>query len=56
MNEYIAQSIARQRMEETARNARYAYRTPRSEHRSFHFPQLTWSFGHHRPVVHAQRG
>ena len=56
MNEYISQSIARQRMEETARNARYAYRTTRPERRSFHFPQLTWSLGRHSAATPAHQG
>ena len=34
MNEYLAQSIARQRMEETARHGRYPYRAGRPVRRS----------------------
>jgi hypothetical protein len=55
MNEYTAQTIARQRMEETARNARYAYRTTRPQRR-FQFPQITWSFRHHPPFAAAHQG
>ena len=56
MNEYIAQSIARQRMEESARNARYAYRATRPERRRIQFPQFTWSFGHHSEAAPAHQG
>jgi hypothetical protein len=55
MNEYTVQTIARQRMEETARNARYAYRTTRPERR-FQLPRLTWSIRHHAPVTPAHQG
>jgi len=52
MNEYITQTIARQRMEETARNTRFAYQVPRSERRT-RFPSITWSFVRHTPVAPA---
>lgn len=55
MNEYTTQTIARQRMEETARNARYAYRTPRPEKRTW-FPRITWPVVRHAHIAHAQRG
>lgn len=51
MNEYISQTIARQRMEETARNARYAYRTPRPERRRF--PRIHWSLPRHLHAAQA---
>ncbi len=52
MNEYTTRTIARQRMEETARNARYAYQTPRPERRT-RFPRVAWPIFPHIPVAQA---
>ncbi len=52
MNEYTTQTIAHQRMAETARNTRYAYQIPRSERRT-RFPRITWSVVRHTPVATA---
>ena len=52
MNEYIAQTIARQRMEEAARNARYAHQTVRPDRRA-RFPRITWPVVRRSHVAHA---
>lgn len=52
MNEYITHTIATQRMDETARNTRYAYQIPRSDRRRT-FPRFTWSFVQHTAAAPA---
>ena len=52
MNYYVAQSIARQRMEETARQVEFAHHAPRPEPRS-HFPRISWQVVRHPRVARA---
>lgn len=51
MNPYIAQTIARQRQEEIARNARYAYQVTRRQ-RPSRVPRISWPVIRHLPVAH----
>ena len=52
MNPYIAQTIARQRQEEIARNARYAYQATRRPERRSRVPRVSWPVIRHLPVAH----
>lgn len=52
MNPYTAQTIARQRQDEIARNARYAYQASRRPERRFRIPRVNWQVIRHLPVAH----
>jgi len=51
MNPYLAETIARQRQEEIARNARFDYQATRPERRS-RVPRVSWQLVRHLPVAH----